>query len=956
VIGRAEDMHAIMDVERDATLSYLDRVTRQMGGRRGRAAEATKTGGLIYAHTRHATSRAGDPCPHDHVLLANLVEMLDEQGGWKAADTTLWREYLHAATMVGRLAAARVAVELGYGIEAAPGPSGRLGHWRIAGMPEEILALHSKRSAEIEAECQRRGASSYRARGVAARTTRSAKQHEAEGELVARWRAELEAAGWPVERLAASVDAAKSSCPPMSFKDARRLVSEVLGEDGELARRKVFSRRHVIVVLAPHLYGQDPAFLDPLLARALADPATIPLLSVKGARERVHSLASVLARETAIAESLGRQLARNDAPAVSGDAVESAIALAESSLGALLSEEQRCAVLGICSSGRGAELIEGVAGAGKTTMLKVVSAVFLEAGCQVLGTATSGQASRNLSNQAEIGESRTLASFLWRLDRRQVSLNERTAVILDEVGMTNDVDLVRLAAHVEAAGAKLILLGDHHQIGSVGPGGALGALVRRHSDAVHHLNENRRQHDPKEREALAALREGEVSEAISFYLTHGRLHAEAHRDDALQAAVDAWAADVAAGHDTGLYAWRRANVAELNARARSWMESSGRLSGPELECPGGKVYRAGDEVVALAPGGSLVTSERAVVRAVHLASGAIDLYTSDGREARLSREAASAERLGYGYATTVHRCQGSTMSRAHLYADGGGRELAYVAMSRGRVSNNVWVVADDLVQAAEDLRRDWSTRRTPTWAIDTGLPDYDALTSEVIAGLRDEEKFRVAALAHARTKMSAKAATRVDPAGLAAALADARAALIHAEGARADLVTGSDAYCDSDAGRAVAELAEAKLALSSARYRAEHGTRWRERHAAAKEVANWTKRSAEVEERWRIHLLPEAARLDAEIAHRLAVVEQVSVRVDRQAAASRLSRHRAWELHRTAGQLAVGLEAHRERLDGIARMPASRTAANQNAHRRVPDPSLVREPSNSPHLEVQMEL
>src|SRR5580658_3365298 len=103
VIGRAEDMHAIMDAERDATLTYLDRVTRQMGGRRGRSAKASPTGGLIYAHTRHATSRAGDPCPHDHVLLANLVEMGDERGGWKAADTTLWREHLHAATMVGRV-------------------------------------------------------------------------------------------------------------------------------------------------------------------------------------------------------------------------------------------------------------------------------------------------------------------------------------------------------------------------------------------------------------------------------------------------------------------------------------------------------------------------------------------------------------------------------------------------------------------------------------------------------------------------------------------------------------------------------------------------------------------------------------------------------------------------------------------------------------------------------------
>ena len=48
------------------------------------------------------------------------------------------------------------------------------------------------------------------------------------------------------------------------------------------------------------------------------------------------------------------------------------------------------------------------------------------------------------------------------------------------------------------------------------------------------------------------------------------------------------------------------------------MESTGRLSGPEMVCQGGNTYRAGDQVVTLAPGpgGSLVTSERAIVEAV----------------------------------------------------------------------------------------------------------------------------------------------------------------------------------------------------------------------------------------------------------------------------------------------------------------------------------------------------
>jgi hypothetical protein len=242
-------MHAIMDAERDATMAYLDGVTRRVGGRRGVAAVATATGGLIFAHTRHATSRAGDPCPHDHLLLANVVRMLDDKGEWKAPDTALWREHLHAATMIGRAAAARVAVDLGYAIEADPGPSGRLGHWRIAGVPGEVIDVHSKRAAAISAECDRRGDHSYQARSVAARATRNTKQAEGvEAELVERWQAELADIGWPVERLAAAVDAAAAAgvrLPRMDIEQARRVLSEVLGPDSDLARRKVFFRRDV---------------------------------------------------------------------------------------------------------------------------------------------------------------------------------------------------------------------------------------------------------------------------------------------------------------------------------------------------------------------------------------------------------------------------------------------------------------------------------------------------------------------------------------------------------------------------------------------------------------------------------------------------------------------------------------------------------------------------------------
>ncbi len=81
VIGRPEDMHAILDAERDATMAYLDDVVREEGGRRGRAQVRAPTDGLTWAVSRHATTRAGDPQVHDHVLVANIVKH-GRRTGW----------------------------------------------------------------------------------------------------------------------------------------------------------------------------------------------------------------------------------------------------------------------------------------------------------------------------------------------------------------------------------------------------------------------------------------------------------------------------------------------------------------------------------------------------------------------------------------------------------------------------------------------------------------------------------------------------------------------------------------------------------------------------------------------------------------------------------------------------------------------------------------------------------
>lgn len=243
-------------------------------------------------------------------------------------------------------------------------------------------------------------------------------------------------------------------------------------------------------------------------------------------------------------------------------------------------------IASVCTSGRGAELILGVAGAGKTTGLDVVRQAFETAGYRVIGTSTSGQAARTLGREAGIETSATMASLLWRIDQGRLRLDPHTVVISDETGMADDPSVLRLLSAAEAAGSKVILVGDHRQLGAVGPGGTLEALVSRYSHAVHVLDENVRQADPQERAALAELRAGNVEAAIDWYSGNDRIRVGADRDRALDQMVKGWAADVAAGKDAAMFAWRRANVTELNRRARAAMADAGKLIGSELASTG----------------------------------------------------------------------------------------------------------------------------------------------------------------------------------------------------------------------------------------------------------------------------------------------------------------------------------------------------------------------------------
>jgi conjugative relaxase-like TrwC/TraI family protein len=593
VIGRAEDMHAILDAQTQATTDWLEAAMAAFGGRRGRAAVVTPTTGLLWAITRHGTSRAGDPELHDHILIANLTEMLDDRAGWKGLFSALVRDLGEAACMAGRMAGAAKAIELGYAIELDPGRSGRARDWRIAGIPAAVCDLYSKRRDEIDDYLDAHGYTGYRARRIAVRRTRAVKRFTGVDELMPRWHAELEAHGWTVEQLAQALDDARRRCtgllPALTDAEIDTLTAELMDPEGEfLTRWKVFGRSRLVAEIAPRLYGHHPDELDRVVNRVVASPEVVPLIGVAGAREQPYTAAAVLANEHTIAETIDR-LTDRPGPSVDHHTIARAVTAKAAQVGRALTPGQRSAIENICGPTGAVKIVVGVAGSGKTTALDAASRALEDAGYTVVGTATSGQAARTLGREADV-MSRTVRSLLWRLDHGTLQLNDRTVVVLDEAAMTADVDLARLLWHIDRTGATVVLVGDPRQLPAVGPGGALAAVCQRHPEMVTVMGQNVRQTDPDERRALAQLRHGNIDRAVAFYATRDRIAVSPNRVAALAGMVDAWATDTLAGHDAMMLAWRRRTVADLNRLARIKAEQLGLLHGEDLEAPGGRHY------------------------------------------------------------------------------------------------------------------------------------------------------------------------------------------------------------------------------------------------------------------------------------------------------------------------------------------------------------------------------
>ncbi len=424
--------------------------------------------------------------------------------------------------------------------------------------------------------------------------------------------------------------------------------------------------------------------------------------------------------------------------------------------------QQRSAAQHIASETGRQAFVEGWAGTGKTTMLKALAAAYRAAGFGVSGCCQSAAASQNLYRETGI-PSRTIASLLLALQKGRARLTSKSILVLDEAGMVGSREFGLLQEEAMKAGAKLVCVGDPKQLQPIDAGGIFRALMERHGKAeISNIQRQRTDTEPLlawlegrgslsrgiaqalrrapedvrlpalealcsgdaklrrafgkwqarfdfewMRQAVELFAKGDARAALDMVEAKGRLKLMPGHTATMDELVSDWSADKTPLSRKTIVAATRAEVAELNAKARATLVEKGQVddaSGVDVEithrddstdlrrfAPGDRiVFTMNDKPLGVSNGvaGSIIAIEDAESAPLLV----VELDDVNERGEKVVCVPASFSRFDHAYCLTNHKSQGRTFDSAYVFANPtmADREWTYVAASRSRFATTIY--------------------------------------------------------------------------------------------------------------------------------------------------------------------------------------------------------------------------------------------------------------------------
>lgn len=584
--------------------------------------KAVGTGNLAIGLFQHDTNRNQEPNVHFHAVVANVTQGPD--GKWRALhNDKLWslNTLLNSMTM----AHFRLEIEkLGY----EPAHQGKHGNFEAAGISREaVMAFSTRRQEVLDA---RRGPG-LEAGKVAALVTRAPKEGAKDRDaLAATWRetaksmeldlgglidkANIRAAGLEIDGNPKLSLAQKGMVFLHAFAEklsglgTKSFTDPLVPEHILTKSREEIAAAQATASAIRHLGQREAAFQIHDVYKAALDfglPTTIihverrvralvregELVRGKGRDRNYVTTRDALQMEQRILGQIEMGRGKTEPFLASGAAGDQLQAVAGLNFGMSLNKGQEAAGRLILSSSNRIIAVQGIAGAGKSSLLKPVSQLLGENGKTVLGLAVQNTLVQMLERDTGIA-STTLARFIWKhkklLDEGadQKALREAKAdmknhvLVLDEASMVSNAEkekLVRLANLLEVD--RLVMIGDKKQLGAVDAGKPF-ALVQASGIDTAKMITNLRARDKTLRRAQYCAQAGNIGEAMSYL----KDHIIETKENAAMVAAERWLAlSPQERQSTAIYASGRSLRTAVNEAVQSGLKENHELGNRGLK-------------------------------------------------------------------------------------------------------------------------------------------------------------------------------------------------------------------------------------------------------------------------------------------------------------------------------------------------------------------------------------
>ncbi len=485
------------------------------------------TGNLLAAVFRHDTSRSLDPQLHSHAVVLNATRK--ENGQWRSLESHHLYLAQKEAGLAYRQSLAAQLRELGYEIQRMPDAN-----FEVVGVTDASLSEFSKRRDVVDQKLAdlgytRETAPAYMKEKVAHESRAIKKRVEREA-LYQDWVTRSEGAGMNVARL---VEVANERCTDSdwiarcrsdSFDVSQKIFDQAIRSLSE--RDAVFSEKALQKKMNELAvgYGISAEVVNKTIESGVDEGLLMSDRIVKSYSRHKRQWQQLPAYTTpehvALEEKMiitMRKAHGKALPEFNLYQVEQVLAVAEVASRAQgydgWTSGQVGAVRGVLLSDDNIVAIQGYAGTAKTTTaLKTIAEQYELKGYDVVGMAPSASACESLAEGAKLDNVKTVASHLLR-ERHGMREPNRQLWLVDEASLLSTNDMTQLLSQAQATQARVVLVGDVKQLGSVEAGAAFRQL-QEHGLQTFKLDEIVRQTNRELLQTVEHSLQGEAREAM----------------------------------------------------------------------------------------------------------------------------------------------------------------------------------------------------------------------------------------------------------------------------------------------------------------------------------------------------------------------------------------------------------------------------------------------------------